>query len=606
MLLPTKVACRWTAVMICVLSIGLYAGFYISIEQNMKCSLEVCDKHVQDMDYYREVARQLKAVTAEIQETASLRTLKTLRNLIAALDPQQAVSAPEEGGKLTMMNAASPDACGEIYKAPEPPFYQVGYIPDPACDPKSKPALESLVTVLLMAPASVSSGAPVDKPLAPLRLVYPNLTAIVATDLRGVTKSNATKVVNVKSSEFRKPGTVWNRILQKVTTPYVLVARGVKRMDEMARLSRLLYVLSASNMTLVGGAIRHASGRWRAGCLQTRLRRYSLRVLRGYRHSAFDCMLCDHLEGPFLTYTDILRQVPFHIALPASVLFEDWFLRVKRRGALVAACPDSLFFLGEAEREPDAEDEREGARREAWRHMAMQWKLDSVFPDGRSAIRFSCTEVGIKCELQKIHNKGLMVPGCCVKEAMGALKAFDDFVTRHGLDYEVSEGTLMGGVKLRAFLPWDIDADMYIRYTDFEIYRNKKSEISSLGYAFDRFTVKDPHKYFYLTAQDIVMDVWCRPNLSRILLPEEMRNVPTKLELNGLWLRTFWNPGLTARNRYGPGFLQHALHWRRQGIGQNGLYRVGNWGNCSYENHHSCLNKYPTEGSFGFSNDECV
>ncbi|GLH13397.1 Uncharacterized protein GBIM_17977, partial [Gryllus bimaculatus] len=201
-------------------------------------------------------------------------------------------------------------------------------------------------------------------------------------------------------------------------------------------------------------------------------------------------MLCDSLRGPFVARTSLLREVALDERLPAAVLWEDWFLRVKRRGAVAAACPDALFFAGGGA-EGGAEGAGAGAGRDAWRRLAAAWQVDTVLLPGRAPLRFSCDEARLSCDFRQLHRQGLLVPTCCLREVARALAAYEDFATRHNLEYELNEGTALGAAKLRSVLPWDIDGDILIRFDDFEIHKAKKHEMAELGYSFERFTEKD-------------------------------------------------------------------------------------------------------------------
>ena len=76
---------------------------------------------------------------------------------------------------------------------------------------------------------------------------------------------------------------------------------------------------------VVGGSYRNLSGHWKAGCMQTTLKNFVVEYQEGYYHSKNGCMICNYLQGPFVTKTNLLK---FDESLPNEAVFEDWFLRV--------------------------------------------------------------------------------------------------------------------------------------------------------------------------------------------------------------------------------------------------------------------------------------
>ena len=50
----------------------------------------------------------------------------------------------------------------------------------------------------------------------------------------------------------------------------------------------------------------------------------------------------------------------------------------------------------------------------------------------------------------------------------GALCYFDDFCSKHGINYFLSNGTLLGAAKYKDFIPWDDDADVLMPRDDYD------------------------------------------------------------------------------------------------------------------------------------------
>ena len=142
----------------------------------------------------------------------------------------------------------------------------------------------------------------------------------------------------------QSPGQVWNVLVQKVHTKYVLVVRDLDSFTWMPNLERPVRVISYSNnsIQIVGGSVRNRTGHWRVGCYQSSMRNYVLKYEEGYHKSKNGCMFCDSLAGPFVARTDLLKGIPLDEKLPKDILFEDFFLKIKQESYLVVNCPDVM------------------------------------------------------------------------------------------------------------------------------------------------------------------------------------------------------------------------------------------------------------------------
>ena len=48
------------------------------------------------------------------------------------------------------------------------------------------------------------------------------------------------------------------------------------------------------------------------------------------------------------------------------------------------------------------------------------------------------------------------------------LKIFDEFCSKHKIRYYLSNGTLLGAVKYKGFIPWDDDVDVLVPREDYD------------------------------------------------------------------------------------------------------------------------------------------
>ena len=76
---------------------------------------------------------------------------------------------------------------------------------------------------------------------------------------------------------------------------------------------------------------------------------------------------------------------------------------------------------------------------------------------------------------------------------------------------------------------------------------------------------------------------------------------PTKILFDGQWVNMVRNPGLYARNRYGPDHFRHAEHWMDTGHSTGwAFYHPSKFSPCPYPGHSACLDQYPADGNFQF------
>ncbi|KAK7790055.1 hypothetical protein R5R35_007431 [Gryllus longicercus] len=247
--------CRWAIIIVAAAVAGFILGRRWTDSCEFSSNLDECDARSTDVDFLRESARQLEEAALLLKipegegagegEGDASRALALLQRVMARLDPRRALSAADQA----LRAAASADACGEVYKGSTfgRPFFREGFVPADECRRADKPPLHELLTALLLAPAA-PPAAPPDAPLTALRAQHPRLRAVAAV-ARGRAQPAQpahplTASVAAAEREWAAPGALLNRLVALVRTPYVLVARDAVRVDELARLERLVYVVS--------------------------------------------------------------------------------------------------------------------------------------------------------------------------------------------------------------------------------------------------------------------------------------------------------------------------------------------------------------------------
>ncbi|EDO41386.1 predicted protein, partial [Nematostella vectensis] len=239
----------------------------------------------------------------------------------------------------------------------------------------------------------------------------------------------------------------------------------------MAKLHRQIRLLSQlPDVGVVGGSFRNLTGHWRPGCYHAEMRNYVLKYQDGYYHSRNSCMFCDHLRGPFVARNTLMKGLKFDESLPTHVVFEDFFLRLKEKGKIAMACPDSMYFMH------DNAYEEQLASKQLWASFAKKWQLNRILLPGIATHSFSCADIGFTCK-QKVTNSFLL-PVCCLEILTKALHFVHNFSKKYNLLYELDSGSVLGGVKFNSFLPWDIDIDLSVFAENMTIF--SKPEIVKL------------------------------------------------------------------------------------------------------------------------------
>lgn len=111
------------------------------------------------------------------------------------------------------------------------------------------------------------------------------------------------------------------------------------------------------------------------------------------------------------------------------------------------------------------------------------------------------------------------------KIELDILVKFDEFCRKENLKYYIFEGTLLGAVKYKGFIPWDDDIDVCMPREDYMILIDKlsKKPIKSL----ELFSVYNNQEYYYQYAKLI--------NTKTILIEENQR----KIQNYGLFIDIF-------------------------------------------------------------------
>ena len=287
---------------------------------------------------------------------------------------------------------------------------------------------------------------------------------------------------SLRNSAYSK-GELLENIIGGINTDYVLIAPSLTHFTSDINMERLLRVLSTRENTFIaGGSFRNLTGHWSNGCFQSQLKNYTLTYKSGYFHSFVECLVCDHLSGPFMAKVTALKDIGFHFSGKYG-LYRDLFLRVKERYsslypglsqdvAAVVSCPDVMFHT----QNPKVRDEE-------LVDFAKKHDIKKIVEADGKIRWFGCRRgikhrTGEKCPFKS----GLAVPPCGLENLADAVKFIMEQCRRNSVSCELQEGTLLGAVKLNKVLPWERDADITFLTADFPKLVKIKDVFTRQGY----------------------------------------------------------------------------------------------------------------------------
>ena len=179
--------------------------------------------------------------------------------------------------------------------------------------------LNQLITLLISLPEELPKPADsyveIMKGIAEL---HPGIRVILATE-KPINESTNSSIseLNISFENFEiagiQQGTLWERLVEKVETPYVLVAPDLTHFDFDINLERLVRIVSHSRpkVAVAGGSYRNLIGHWDIGCQQVSFRNWTATYMGGYYHSFSECILCDFMPGPWLAETKLIQELEF-------------------------------------------------------------------------------------------------------------------------------------------------------------------------------------------------------------------------------------------------------------------------------------------------------
>lgn len=473
------------------------------------------------------------------------------------------------------------------------PLYSKGW---EIADCKNVRPLETVVTVLINAVHySNKDLEQLHFVLNGIKQAYPTLKVFLAVPQKyKVDEVKVSKNVNflrLSVKGHRKAGGIWNILVRKASTPYVLIARDVIHFSWLSQLRRQIRIVSeVPNVGVAGGSHRNSSGRWKMDCYQSTIRNYQLEYQEGFFYSRNECMFCDYLQGPFVARKSILK---FDERIDNEVVFEDFFLSLAKSNTFTMGCPDSMYFTTDYSHQKIID-------RNVWLSFAKKWILNRVLLPRNVSHSFSCEDIGFQC-----HNKvtrSFLLPVCCQEQYEKILAVLRNFTESNGIYFELDTGSVLGTVKFNGMLPWDMDGDVSLLASEsLKIFKSKSAEEHFKKHGIKLDARKAPD-YVQFTLNKLFIEGWRMGNLtSNIFIPKQgLRSRQTFSLVRNTWIPNAFSPGMYARNRYGAEILRHSQSWivhgKKNSFSDYGD-TAGTFTSCEKPDHHSCLHDFPSDGN---------
>ena len=166
-----------------------------------------------------------------------------------------------------------------------------------------------------------------------------------------------------------------------------------------------------------------------------------------------------------------------------------------------------------------------------------------------------------------------------------------------------------GAVKFNKVLPWERDADITFLTANYSAFKQLRSKLYAAGYSLSDddnslwccVDGRQAGGKFQISTTRWTLELYGQHKMESEMLVASGQK-PTKVQLAGQWVTVMRNPGLFARNRYGPNMYRHAEHWMTTGHDSGwAFYQPSSFIACPQPGHSACLDQYSADGNLQFS-----
>ena len=192
---------------------------------------------------------------------------------------------------------------------------------------------------------------------------------------------------------------------------------------------------------------------------------------------------------------------------------------------------------------------------------------------------YGCTVRTPNCPLDWLY-KGWAIPPCCRRTLWDVLNFADELFHENKIKYAITDGALLGGLKIGRLLDWDADVDLHIEDESFSRLESLRGQIEKAGYW---LRLHELGESYLLTANKFNY-LYIELNRRSEPFPEE----PWLMQLDGKWFPTLDHPGRNVSAWYGEGIYTHRARyippWEED---------AGNHMFCANPGHHNCVDDLP-------------
>ena len=215
-----------------------------------------------------------------------------------------------------------------------------------------------------------------------------------------------------------------------------------------------------------------------------------------------------------------------------------------------------------------------------------------ILPDER-IYHYSCPQINITCQDHKslFTKNSIAIPNCCLKEISNCIISYNHLTKINKITSGVACGNLFGSIKFNGGnLPWDTDMDLPIlerpeNFNEKENLKEKETELQSkMQFLIENYKndldknkinlhilptvernvgqISKKFSAFSGSCNHWHLDSYGHDENEFFGSSEKFTNITTKININGKYLPTYWNPGLIQLLHYGPEPWQHVEHTR--------------------------------------------
>ena len=257
------------------------------------------------------------------------------------------------------------------------------------------------------------------KELKAIKKIYPNVKWVDLSTLETLTSS-------------------LTKLLGKVKTKYVLLARNLRYFDESFDLKTFIKPLFDSDVDIVSGSITYPDGQWSTGCFQTKLiwSQYILQSGRDLYHRR-RWLGCDFFEGPFAMETKFLLE---HFSskpnTPDELLYLELGFRLDIENKNIKVHPASIFHIG------DSKYWMRSLTRDQWKNFIIRNSISEIIvtlnDDQTLHYEFGYYEGKSNCGWQK---QDMLKPRSCLRYLHNELMEIYRLFDKLGYQYTNDDGS---------------------------------------------------------------------------------------------------------------------------------------------------------------------